>query len=98
MLERHEGLGRQAAAIPWWGPVGGGAAAGAAVGGIPGALIGACIGALFIPGDTPQPDCRKVKDYCVREHCADQLREDADLGGNWGFWRCINKCMADRGC
>jgi RHS repeat-associated protein len=48
--------------------------------------------------DSSEPDCGSVKDYCVREHCADELGSDKDLGGNWGFWRCIDNCMADRGC
>jgi hypothetical protein len=55
--------GRQAApAIPWFGPILGGAAGGAAIGSaaggigaIPGAIIGALLGAaiLSVPGDTP---------------------------------------------
>jgi RHS repeat-associated protein len=46
----------------------------------------------------PAPDCGEVRNYCVRERCADQLEVDKDRGGNWGFQRCIAVCMAAHGC
>ncbi len=51
-----------------------------------------------VPPPPPPPDCGAVKLKCIREDCADQLEVDKDLGGNWGFQRCINDCMARNGC
>jgi RHS repeat-associated protein len=49
------------------------------------------------PMPTPAPDCRQEKQGCI-DFCRPRLRENADLGGNWGYWQCIDECMEDAGC
>jgi RHS repeat-associated protein len=49
------------------------------------------------PPPPPAPDCRQVKSQCIQD-CMPHLEDDKDLGGNWGFQRCIAECMAANGC
>jgi RHS repeat-associated protein len=42
-------------------------------------------------------DCSAVRARC-REECYESLEKDKDLGGNWGYWKCLNECYERNGC
>jgi RHS repeat-associated protein len=63
---------------------------------VPAAAVAACV--LLPLTLSSDRDCSAVHSECVASCTQSDLETDKDLGGNWGFYRCIDECMHANGC